>query len=51
MHWRFGRAADGLYEREPRDSTGLIDKLIAGLDLLRSKREELPKRKHGNVPL
>jgi acetyl-CoA carboxylase carboxyltransferase component len=26
-------------------------KLIAGLDLLRSKREELPKRKHGNVPL
>ena len=26
-------------------------KLIAGLELLRSKREELPKRKHGNVPL
>ena len=26
-------------------------KLIAGFDLLRSKREELPKRKHGNVPL
>jgi acetyl-CoA carboxylase carboxyltransferase component len=26
-------------------------KLIAGLDMLRSKREELPKRKHGNVPL
>jgi acetyl-CoA carboxylase carboxyltransferase component len=25
--------------------------LIAGLDMLRSKREELPKRKHGNVPL
>jgi acetyl-CoA carboxylase carboxyltransferase component len=26
-------------------------KLIAGLDLLRTKREELPKRKHGNIPL
>jgi len=26
-------------------------KLVAGLDLLRSKREELPKRKHGNMPL
>jgi acetyl-CoA carboxylase carboxyltransferase component len=26
-------------------------KLIAGLELLRSKREELPKRKHGNIPL
>ncbi|MGH9187756.1 MAG: acyl-CoA carboxylase subunit beta [Acidimicrobiales bacterium] len=25
--------------------------VIAGLELLRSKREELPKRKHGNVPL
>jgi acetyl-CoA carboxylase carboxyltransferase component len=26
-------------------------KLVAGLELLRSKREELPQRKHGNVPL
>jgi acetyl-CoA carboxylase carboxyltransferase component len=26
-------------------------KLIAGLDMLRSKREELPHRKHGNIPL
>ncbi len=26
-------------------------KLIAGLEVLRSKREELPKRKHGNMPL
>ncbi len=26
-------------------------KLVAGLEVLRSKREELPKRKHGNVPL
>ena len=26
-------------------------KLVAGLEMLRSKREELPARKHGNVPL
>jgi len=26
-------------------------KLVAGLDMLASKREELPHRKHGNVPL
>ena len=26
-------------------------KLVAGLRLLASKREELPRRKHGNVPL
>ena len=26
-------------------------KLGAGLEMLRSKREELPARKHGNVPL
>lgn len=26
-------------------------KLIAGLSMLESKREEIPKRKHGNVPL
>jgi acetyl-CoA carboxylase carboxyltransferase component len=26
-------------------------KLVAGLEVLRSKREDLPKRKHGNVPL
>ena len=26
-------------------------KVVAGFDLLRSKREELPKRKHGNMPL
>lgn len=26
-------------------------KLVAGLDMLRSKRESLPSRKHGNVPL
>jgi hypothetical protein len=26
-------------------------KLIAGLEVLRTKREELPSRKHGNIPL
>ena len=26
-------------------------RIIQGLEVLRSKREELPKRKHGNVPL
>lgn len=26
-------------------------KIIAGLEMLRSKREELPRRKHGNMPL
>jgi acetyl-CoA carboxylase carboxyltransferase component len=26
-------------------------KLIAGLELLRTKREQLPQRKHGNIPL
>ena len=36
---------------------GVIDpadtrrKVIAGFEMLRSKREELPKRKHGNIPL
>jgi acetyl-CoA carboxylase carboxyltransferase component len=33
---------------DPADTRGV---LIKSLDLLRSKREELPKRKHGNVPL
>jgi acetyl-CoA carboxylase carboxyltransferase component len=26
-------------------------KVVAGFRLLRTKREELPKRKHGNIPL
>jgi outer membrane receptor protein involved in Fe transport len=26
-------------------------KIVAGLRMLRTKREELPRRKHGNVPL
>src|SRR5438874_9932463 len=33
---------------DPADTRGV---LIRSLELLRSKREELPKRKHGNVPL
>jgi acetyl-CoA carboxylase carboxyltransferase component len=33
---------------DPADTRGV---LIRNLELLRSKREELPKRKHGNVPL
>ena len=33
------------------DPADTRSKLVAGLELLRSKREELPKRKHGNVPL
>ena len=28
-----------------------VGRIHAGFELLRSKREELPKRKHGNVPL
>ncbi|HEX8582466.1 MAG TPA: carboxyl transferase domain-containing protein, partial [Acidimicrobiales bacterium] len=33
---------------DPADTRAL---LIDGLAMLRSKREELPRRKHGNVPL
>jgi acetyl-CoA carboxylase carboxyltransferase component len=33
---------------DPADTRGM---LINGLAMLRSKREELPKRKHGNIPL
>ena len=33
---------------DPADTRAV---LIRSLDMLRSKREELPKRKHGNVPL
>jgi acetyl-CoA carboxylase carboxyltransferase component len=33
---------------EPSDTRR---KLIAGLEMLQSKREDLPQRKHGNVPL
>ncbi len=33
---------------DPKDTR---KKVIAGFEVLRSKREELPKRKHGNIPL
>ena len=33
---------------DPADTRGV---LISSLEMLRTKREELPKRKHGNVPL
>jgi acetyl-CoA carboxylase carboxyltransferase component len=33
---------------DPSDTRAV---LIRSLEILRSKREELPKRKHGNVPL
>jgi propionyl-CoA carboxylase beta subunit len=33
---------------DPADTRGV---LVKSLELLRSKREDLPKRKHGNVPL
>ena len=31
--------------------TAARTKVIAGFELLQSKRDELPRRKHGNVPL
>jgi acetyl-CoA carboxylase carboxyltransferase component len=45
------QAAERGYVDDVIDPAETRVKLIAGLDLLRSKREELPKRKHGNVPL
>jgi acetyl-CoA carboxylase carboxyltransferase component len=45
------QAAERGYVDDVIDPADTRVKLIAGLDLLRSKREELPKRKHGNVPL
>ena len=44
-------AAERGYIDDVIDPADTRIKLIAGLDLLRSKREELPRRKHGNVPL
>ncbi len=44
-------AAERGYVDDVIDPADTRKKLIAGLDMLRSKREELPKRKHGNVPL
>ncbi|MBI2708184.1 MAG: acyl-CoA carboxylase subunit beta [Actinobacteria bacterium] len=44
-------AAERGYVDDVIDPADTRVKLIAGLEMLRSKREELPKRKHGNVPL
>ncbi|CAN5781029.1 hypothetical protein BH24ACT3_BH24ACT3_07000 [soil metagenome] len=44
-------AAERGYIDDVIDPAETRSKLVAGLDMLRTKREELPKRKHGNVPL
>jgi acetyl-CoA carboxylase carboxyltransferase component len=44
-------AAERGYVDDVIDPAETRVKLIAGLNMLRSKREDLPKRKHGNVPL
>jgi len=44
-------ATDRGYVDDVIDPAETRIKLIAGLDILRSKREELPHRKHGNIPL
>ncbi|CAN5648639.1 acyl-CoA carboxylase subunit beta [soil metagenome] len=44
-------AAERGYVDDVIDPADTRCKLVAGLDMLRSKREDLPKRKHGNVPL
>ena len=44
-------AAERGYVDDVIDPAETRIKLIAGLEMLRTKREELPKRKHGNVPL
>jgi len=44
-------AAERGYVDDVIDPAETRRKLVAGLAMLRSKREELPPRKHGNVPL
>ncbi len=44
-------AAERGYIDDVIDPADTRRKLIAGLHMLESKREDLPKRKHGNVPL
>src|SRR5690606_31475188 len=44
-------ATDRGYVDDVIDPAETRSKLIAGLEILRSKREELPNRKHGNMPL
>ena len=44
-------AAERGYVDDVIDPAETRQKLVAGLDMLRTKREELPRRKHGNMPL
>ncbi len=44
-------AAERGYIDDVIDPADTRVKLIAGLAMLKSKREELPRRKHGNIPL
>ena len=44
-------AAERGYIDDVIDPAETRRKLIAGLRMLSTKREELPRRKHGNVPL
>jgi acetyl-CoA carboxylase carboxyltransferase component len=44
-------AAERGYVDDVIDPAETRIKIIAGLEMLRTKREELPRRKHGNMPL
>ena len=44
-------AAERGYIDDVIDPAETRQKIVAGLRMLRTKREELPHRKHGNVPL
>ena len=44
-------AAERGYVDDVIDPADTRSKLVSGLEMLRSKREELPRRKHGNIPL
>ncbi len=44
-------AAERGYVDDVIDPAETRQKLVAGLAMLRTKREELPRRKHGNMPL
>jgi acetyl-CoA carboxylase carboxyltransferase component len=45
------QAAERGYVDDVIDPAETRRKVIAGFAMLQSKREDLPKRKHGNVPL
>ena len=44
-------AAERGYVDDVIDPAETRQKVAAGLEMLKSKREELPRRKHGNMPL